>query len=272
MHAFLQRQTASGNCPAQIDRRHDPARNTKLSSPSTPSGSCFITSSSCEPGRCPFLAVEHELVLDVEDRQQRDIHHQPLGHRCSSVHKNGTPFRNPRNSGGSPSGVSRPPQLQTMKMKKMTMWAFARRDLLARSSGRIKQHRCPRRADEAGEHRAERQQRRVGQRRADKRALDIDAAADDVQRAEQDDERDILLQLVRKIVPALHCPTPRPGRSQRSAASTPAMIALLRLCSHQWPAASGRMAMHSSNATNGSTRPQRQLGAHGRDLSNQACS
>ena len=33
-----------------------------------------------------------------------------------------TPRRNPRNSGGSPSGVSRPPQLATTRMVKMTVW------------------------------------------------------------------------------------------------------------------------------------------------------
>src|SRR5207248_6183166 len=48
-------------------------------------------------------------------------------HKCSRVHRNGTPLRKPRNSGGSPSGVSRPPQLETMKMKKTTKRSEERR-------------------------------------------------------------------------------------------------------------------------------------------------
>ena len=59
------------------------------------------------------------------------------GHRCLSVQKKSTPARKPRNSGGSPSGVSAPPALETMKMKKMTTCATARRPSLALSSGRI---------------------------------------------------------------------------------------------------------------------------------------
>ena len=38
--------------------------------------------------------------------------------RILRVQKNGTPWRNPRNSGGSPRGVSEPPILLTRKMKK----------------------------------------------------------------------------------------------------------------------------------------------------------
>ena len=34
------------------------------------------------------------------------------------VQKKSTPFKNPRNKGGSPSGVSEPPILATKKMKK----------------------------------------------------------------------------------------------------------------------------------------------------------
>ena len=43
------------------------------------------------------------------------------GGASRSVQVKGTPRRKPRNSGGSPSGVSRPPPLETMKMKKTTM-------------------------------------------------------------------------------------------------------------------------------------------------------
>jgi hypothetical protein len=60
-----------------------------------------------------------------------------------SVQVNGTPFRKPRKSGGSPSGVSRPPQLETMKMKRTTRWTRLRRDSLARRSGRIRSTDAP---------------------------------------------------------------------------------------------------------------------------------
>ena len=40
--------------------------------------------------------------------------------RSFIVQKKSTPFRNPRNNGGSPSGVSEPPMLATRKMKKTT--------------------------------------------------------------------------------------------------------------------------------------------------------
>ena len=59
------------------------------------------------------------------------------GRMWPTVQKKVTPFRKPRNSGGSPSGVSEPPMLLTMKMKKITTWALWRRLSLARISGRI---------------------------------------------------------------------------------------------------------------------------------------
>ena len=53
------------------------------------------------------------------------------------VQKKSTPLRKPRNNGGSPSGVSEPPALETMKMKNTTMCAECLRLSLARISGRI---------------------------------------------------------------------------------------------------------------------------------------
>jgi hypothetical protein len=49
----------------------------------------------------------------------------------------------PRKSGGSPSGVSRPPTLLTMKMKKTTGSARWRRHSVARSSGRTRSIDAP---------------------------------------------------------------------------------------------------------------------------------
>ena len=59
------------------------------------------------------------------------------------VQLNGTPFRKPSSSGGSPMGVRRPPQFATIKMKKMTMWATRLRPLLARKRGRISKTDAP---------------------------------------------------------------------------------------------------------------------------------
>ncbi|MNZ98420.1 hypothetical protein D3C78_1177020 [compost metagenome] len=56
---------------------------------------------------------------------------------CSTVQKKPTPLRKPRNSGGSPSGVSPPPMLATRKMKNTTTCTRCLRLSLARSSGRI---------------------------------------------------------------------------------------------------------------------------------------
>lgn len=64
-------------------------------------------------------------------------------HMCCTVQKKLTPFRKPRNSGGSPSGVSEPPTLATMKMKKTIVCTLCRRSSLARISGRISSIAAP---------------------------------------------------------------------------------------------------------------------------------
>src|SRR5512145_1638367 len=56
--------------------------------------------------------------------------------RRRRVQKNGTWCRKPKNSGGSPRGVSEPPMLLTRKMKKTTTWALCRRHEIARNNGR----------------------------------------------------------------------------------------------------------------------------------------
>ena len=55
----------------------------------------------------------------------------------------------------------------------------------------------------------------------------------------------------RACVPS--CPKPNSRYSAVGIASRAAMIALLRLCSHQCGVASGRIAMHSKMAANGNT-------------------
>ena len=57
--------------------------------------------------------------------------------------KKSTPFRNPRKSGGSPSGVSEPPTLATRKMKKTIVWTLCRRQALALMIGRISSIAAP---------------------------------------------------------------------------------------------------------------------------------
>ncbi len=61
----------------------------------------------------------------------------------SHVHRNGTPSRYPKNSGGSPSGKSKPPQLHTTKMKKTTVCLTCFRSRLVSSSGRINSIAAP---------------------------------------------------------------------------------------------------------------------------------
>lgn len=59
------------------------------------------------------------------------------------VQRKSTPLRYPKNSGGSPSGNSRPPQLQTTKIKNTTVCATCFRSLLVSKSGRIKSIAAP---------------------------------------------------------------------------------------------------------------------------------
>ena len=65
------------------------------------------------------------------------------GPKRRSVHSNGTPFRKPRKSGGSPSGVRRPPQFETTKMKKTRTCALSTRGAFARRSGRTRSTEAP---------------------------------------------------------------------------------------------------------------------------------
>ena len=74
----------------------------------------------------------------VEQDEQEHRRPAASARTCArSARRSGTPLRKPRNSGGSPSGVSEPPMLATRKMKKTTTWTLCWRHALARSSGRI---------------------------------------------------------------------------------------------------------------------------------------
>ena len=67
-----------------------------------------------------------------------------VGHSIALVvQKKSTPLRNPRNSGGSPSGVNAPPMFATRKMKNITTCARCRRLSFARRSGRIRSIAAP---------------------------------------------------------------------------------------------------------------------------------
>ena len=88
-------------------------------------------------GRCP-LAGRCTMSSSEEDGQQDAADEQRLGAAGACVvQKKSTPRRKPRNSGGSPSGVSEPPMFETRKMKNTTTWTLCRRSSLARSTGRI---------------------------------------------------------------------------------------------------------------------------------------
>ena len=59
------------------------------------------------------------------------------------VQKKSTPFRNPKNSGGSPKGVSAPPILATRKIKNTIVCTVCSLQIFARNTGRIKSIAAP---------------------------------------------------------------------------------------------------------------------------------
>ena len=70
-------------------------------------------------------AVESQQSIAKKTAEQRAADEQRLAAQMSGVvQKKSTPCRKPRNSGGSPSGVSEPPMLETRKMKNTTTWAL----------------------------------------------------------------------------------------------------------------------------------------------------
>ena len=94
------------------------------------------------PGRRGLLAVVVELDGQVGEQAPAPPPAATAAQR-RSVQANGTPRRKPKNSGGSPSGVSRPPTLLTAKMKKTTVCLACVRSVLARSSGRMSTMEAP---------------------------------------------------------------------------------------------------------------------------------
>lgn len=59
------------------------------------------------------------------------------------VQKKLTPFRNPKNNGGSPSGVNEPPIFATKKIKNTITCTLCFRHILARINGRISSIAAP---------------------------------------------------------------------------------------------------------------------------------
>ena len=86
---------------------------------------------------------KYQLSMQEEQRQQHADQEQRFRGRCGAASRKVHALRKPRNSGGSPSGVSEPPALETMKMKNTTTWALWRRLSLARISGRISSMDAP---------------------------------------------------------------------------------------------------------------------------------
>ena len=115
-----------------------PNKKTRLKSPSTRIGSLVPSSGTTPPSR---------LNIKVSMIKNRTINTTLIDTMCGSnavvVQKNGTPRRNPRNSGGSPIGVKEPPMLLTRKMKKTMRWTLLFRYALARIKGRIRSIDAP---------------------------------------------------------------------------------------------------------------------------------
>ena len=84
-----------------------------------------------------LLPVDDEIDREEEGEQEHAGRRRWPGSRCVVVQKKSTPRRNPRKSGGSPSGVSEPPIFDTRKMKNTITWTLCRRSSLARMIGRI---------------------------------------------------------------------------------------------------------------------------------------
>ena len=106
-------------------------------------------------GRPQFeLPPDQPRVDDEEDREHDGRRRSRYWGSRRSVQKNGTPCRKPRNSGGSPSGVSRPPMFATRKMKNTKTWALCRRQRVRPQQRPDEQHRGARRAHQRREHEA----------------------------------------------------------------------------------------------------------------------
>ena len=125
------------------------------------------------------------------------------------VQKKSTPLRKPRNSGGSPSGVSAPPMLATRKMKNTTTCARCLRLSLARSSGRISSIDAPVVPITLASTRAQARAMPVlSAGEPCEIAADVDAARHREQREQQDDERQVFEQAACARTSCAATPTP----------------------------------------------------------------
>ena len=131
--------------------------------------------------------------------------------------KKGTPCRKPRNSGGSPSGVSEPPMLATRKMKKTIRCTLLRRQSLARSRGRIRTMAAPVVPISEARKVPISSRTRLTTGRAAQGAAHVDAAGDGEQAPQQDDEGDVVHQVdVQDLLQRLARDS-RSGRGRRRA-------------------------------------------------------
>ena len=135
----------------------------------------------------------------------------------------------------------------TRKMKKTTVWATCLRSRFVWSSGRMRSIDAPVVPMNDASSAPAAEERGVGARRRLEVALHEDAARDHEQRAEQDDERDVVgggLDERRRALPA------GTGRA-RAPRAPPRRASLRRFDSQKCGAARGRTAIESSMATNG---------------------
>ncbi len=109
-----------------------------------------------------------------------------------NVQKKGTPCRNPRKSGGSPSGVSAPPMLLMRKMKKTIVWTLYLLQQFERSTGLMRSMDAPVVPMRDASKVPMRRRADIDGRCPFQRSLDINAARHDKQRPQEDDERDII--------------------------------------------------------------------------------
>ena len=160
-------------------------------------------------------------------------------------------LRKPRNSGGSPSGVSEPPALLTMKMKKTTTCATCLRLSLARISGRISSIDAPVVPMKLASTAPMAMKRDVQRRAAVQVAAHVDAAGRREQRDQQDDERHVFGDAACGPARAPRPPAPNASANgSRKASAQPSAILPKWWC-QSCGASSGSRAIDSSMPANG---------------------
>ena len=146
-----------------------------------------------------FLAVEVP-VHDVEHDQQDDDREQPDVPEVLEGPEEGDPAQVPQEQGGVADGRQGAADVADQEDEEQGDVLDVLPLAVGAQHGADQQHRRAGGADDVGDQRADRQERGVCRGLSFKIALEQDAAADDEERAQQGDERDVLLERVGQAV------------------------------------------------------------------------